>query len=60
LLGATIQRTRYSTATKRVLQDHSKLEGARVKVISGLNILTNNQVNLVSSIFTALLLGWMA
>ncbi|KAG8902556.1 hypothetical protein FRB99_004345 [Tulasnella sp. 403] len=63
LLGATVQRTRYSTGTKRILQDHSavtKESEKEVKVISGLNILTNNQVNVVSSFFTALLLGWLA
>lgn len=75
LLGATIQQTRYSTETKRVLQDHAKVEGRQVKVISGINVLTNNQasdaytpvdtrlmlpqVNVVSSILTAMLLGWL-
>jgi hypothetical protein len=41
-MGATIQQTRYSETTKVVLQDESKAQGP-VKVISGLNILTNNQ-----------------
>jgi len=60
-LGATIQRTQYSLESKRILQDHAKVpKDAKVKVISGWNILTNNQVNVVSSVATALLLGWMA
>lgn len=45
LMGATIQRTRYSSETKRILQDHSEeSSGSDIKVISGINILTNNQV----------------
>ncbi|KZP10735.1 hypothetical protein FIBSPDRAFT_838150 [Athelia psychrophila] len=60
-LGATVQRSRYSVDTKRVLQDHSEhREGADIKVISGMNILTNNQVNLVSSIATSILLAKLA
>jgi hypothetical protein len=38
-MGATIQQTRYSKG--RVLQDASRAEG---EVVSGLNLLTNNQV----------------
>ncbi|KAF5319366.1 hypothetical protein D9619_008843 [Psilocybe cf. subviscida] len=50
-LGATVQQTRYSTEKKLVLQDGNK-EGT---VISGLNFLTNNQINLVSSIACAVM-----
>jgi len=58
ILGATIQRTRYSSETKRILQDHTEQPaGSDVKVISGVNILTNNQVNLVSSLLTSLALA---
>ncbi|KAG9046683.1 hypothetical protein FS837_003836 [Tulasnella sp. UAMH 9824] len=64
LLGATLQRTRFSLDSKRILQDHSEVpKDAKLKVISGWNVLTNNQassVNVVSSIVTALLLGWLA
>jgi uncharacterized protein (TIGR00297 family) len=42
LLGATVQQTRYSKTKKLVLQDDSK--DVDVKVISGRNLLTNNQV----------------
>ncbi|KAG8967580.1 hypothetical protein FRC05_002013 [Tulasnella sp. 425] len=56
LLGATLQRTRFSLDSKRILQDHSEVpQDAKLKVISGWNILTNNQVNVVSSVATALL-----
>ncbi|KAI5116448.1 hypothetical protein M0805_009917 [Coniferiporia weirii] len=59
LMGATIQRTRYSNATKRVLQDDTVVSTpADIKIVSGLNLLTNNQVNLVSSIITAFATAW--
>ena len=44
LLGATVQQTRYSNTKKLVLQDDSKDVDA-VNVISGMNLLTNNQVS---------------
>jgi len=59
LLGATVQQTRYSKSKKVVLQDDSK-EVDAVNIISGINVLTNNQVNLVSSVFCALTVGWMS
>ncbi|KZT74127.1 hypothetical protein DAEQUDRAFT_742778 [Daedalea quercina L-15889] len=61
-MGATIQRTRYSNTSKRILTDESPepTKNADVKVVSGLNILTNNQVNLLSSIVVALVLGAVA
>lgn len=44
-LGATLQRTRYSTDKKWILQDESVPDkNESVKVISGINVLTNNQV----------------
>jgi hypothetical protein len=47
LMGATLQRTRYSLSSKLVLQDDSKVPtGSDVKVISGMDILTNNQVSI--------------
>ncbi|KAI0806619.1 integral membrane protein DUF92-domain-containing protein [Fomes fomentarius] len=62
LLGATLQCTRYMNATKRIVTDEggAPAPGADVKVISGFDLLTNNQVNLTSSIITAVLLGAMA
>ncbi|EKM77260.1 hypothetical protein AGABI1DRAFT_115410 [Agaricus bisporus var. burnettii JB137-S8] len=47
LIGATLQQTRYS-------QGRVSTEG---EVISGLNVLTNNQVNLVSSVITSVVSG---
>ncbi|KIM87712.1 hypothetical protein PILCRDRAFT_3476 [Piloderma croceum F 1598] len=45
ILGATIQRTCYSSETMRIFQDYTgQPAGSDVKVISGINILTNNQV----------------
>jgi hypothetical protein len=44
LLGATVQQTRYSKTKRVILQDESKTtEG--VQVVSGINILSNNQVS---------------
>ncbi|KAI6099860.1 integral membrane protein DUF92-domain-containing protein [Pisolithus thermaeus] len=60
-LGATVQRTRYSVDSKRVLQDASvPRDKESIKVISGLNLLTNNQVNLVSSTATAVVVALLA
>ncbi|KAG8899913.1 hypothetical protein FRC00_000683 [Tulasnella sp. 408] len=48
LLGATLQRTRFSLDSKRILQDHSEVpKDAKLKVISGWNVLTNNQASTV-------------
>ncbi|KAF9006939.1 integral membrane protein DUF92-domain-containing protein [Cyathus striatus] len=58
VLGATVQQTRYSVSKGVVLQDSSRA-GGEVQTISGWNVLTNNQVNLVSSTLSAGLLGWM-
>jgi len=44
LLGATVQQTRYSKTKRIVLQDENKTtEG--VQVVSGMNVLSNNQVS---------------
>ncbi|EIM84929.1 uncharacterized protein STEHIDRAFT_169791 [Stereum hirsutum FP-91666 SS1] len=78
LLGATLQRTQYSTSTHRILTDEGSTskdgnkernkergregekEEEEIKVVSGIDVLTNNQVNLVASLATALLLGYLA
>ncbi|KIJ37584.1 hypothetical protein M422DRAFT_231645 [Sphaerobolus stellatus SS14] len=61
LMGATIQRTRYSKKNKKILQDDSITTAEdEVTIISGLNILTNGQINLLSSILTSLLIGYLA
>lgn len=46
LMGATLQRTRYSQTTKRILTDEASepASGAEIKVVSGFDILNNNQV----------------
>jgi len=45
LMGATIQRTRYSKSSKKILQDDTVAgPEAEVTVVSGLNLLTNGQV----------------
>ncbi|EJD00546.1 uncharacterized protein FOMMEDRAFT_22321 [Fomitiporia mediterranea MF3/22] len=63
LMGATIQRTRYSKKTKRILQDETPApvsSSDEIQVVSGFDLLTNNQVNLVSSIIIALATGYLA
>jgi len=54
VLGATVQETRYSAERKMITGG-----GGGGQPINGWNVLTNNQVNLVSSLITAGLLGWM-
>lgn len=46
LLGATLQRTQYSNTSKRILTDTSTVpqEGSDIKVVSGLDVLSNNHV----------------
>jgi len=62
LMGATIQRTKFSAKTNKIMTDESSspVKEFDVRIISGLDILTNNQVNLLSSIVTSLALGWLA
>ncbi|PWN92963.1 hypothetical protein FA10DRAFT_273710 [Acaromyces ingoldii] len=66
LLGATLQRTWYNTASKQVLvggrlpkHEQAKKGGSgssgKWQVITGRDVLSNNAVNLVSSVTTALL-----
>jgi uncharacterized membrane protein len=62
LLGATLQRTQYSITSKRILTDASIApeDESDVKVVSGVDVLSNNNVNLISSTLTALALGYFA
>jgi len=57
LLGATIQMTRYDDERKLVVEDGKE---DKLKVISGWDILTNNQVNVVSSVCSAIIVGLLA
>lgn len=57
-LGATIQQTKYSTDSKKIIENAPK-NSADIRVISGVDLLTNNQVNVVSSVVTALVVGLM-
>ncbi|KZV88632.1 hypothetical protein EXIGLDRAFT_678735 [Exidia glandulosa HHB12029] len=61
LLGATVQRTRYDKERKLILQDETPDVGKpEHEVVAGLNLLTNNQINLVSASLTALIVGYLA
>ncbi|KAF9554230.1 hypothetical protein CPC08DRAFT_696892 [Agrocybe pediades] len=59
LLGATVQQTKYSKEKKLILQDNVQLD-QEIQIISGWNILTNNQVNLLSSVFCAGMTAWLS
>lgn len=56
LLGATVQRTRYDEKQKLIMTD--EIDGG--KAINGLDILTNNQVNVLSSVLSAVVIGILA
>jgi len=56
LLGATVQVTRYNPETKQILQDDS-VPTKDVTIVSGWGILSNNQVNFISSLMIAVLFG---
>lgn len=58
LLGATIQQSLYDPDSKLVYQSNDEVKSA-TKVVSGINILTNEQVNLVSVAMTTFLGGWV-
>ncbi|KAJ7178906.1 integral membrane protein DUF92-domain-containing protein [Mycena filopes] len=57
LLGATIQATRYDDERKLVVEDGAK---DKLKLVSGWDVLTNNQVNVVSSLSCAIVIGLWA
>jgi uncharacterized membrane protein len=57
VLGATIQVTYFDEETKRVVSSRSV--APKAKHVSGRDLLTNEQVNLVSTIITTALGGWL-
>ena len=58
LLGATIQATYYDDDTKRVY--HAGMDRPKTaQLVSGVNILNNEQVNLASVALTTALGGWL-
>ena len=44
VLGATVQRTKYSVGKKLILTEESPVQTEGIRVISGMDILSNNQV----------------
>jgi uncharacterized protein (TIGR00297 family) len=57
LLGATVQVTYFDDLTRRVVSSRTATPNA--KHVSGVDLLTNEQVNLVSTIITTALGGWL-
>jgi len=57
-LGATIQQTYFDPDSKLVYQENDE-KPASTKLVAGTNILTNEQVNLVSVGLTTFLGGWV-
>jgi uncharacterized membrane protein len=67
ILGATLQQTLYDTDKGKILLDgaaeeQKKLVGVdshRREIVSGIKILSNNQVNFISSAVVAALFGYV-
>lgn len=58
ILGATVQETYYDPDTKLVYQ-HEDDKPPSSKLVAGFNLLTNEQVNIVSVAITTFLGGWV-
>ena len=58
VLGATLQATYYDTDTKLVYHHNSAQRPATAQLVCGRHLLTNEQVNLVSTAVTVYLGGW--
>jgi uncharacterized protein (TIGR00297 family) len=59
LLGALVQSSYYDRDTKLIYHANSDNLPKSAECISGINILTNEQVNFVSAFMTAMLGGWV-
>jgi uncharacterized protein (TIGR00297 family) len=58
ILGATIQQSYWDPETKLVYQSNDEKPKSS-KLVAGVNLLTNEQVNLVSVVITTFLGGWV-
>ena len=58
LLGATLQQSYFDPETKMVYQEEDK-RPKKAKLVAGINLLTNEMVNVVSVALTCLLGGWV-
>ncbi|KAI7899387.1 integral membrane protein DUF92-domain-containing protein [Cokeromyces recurvatus] len=59
LLGATVQQSLYSEDRKKIVPEKVK-EDENIKVISGIPLLDNHQVNILSSFIMTFICGWIA
>jgi len=59
LIGATLQSSYYDSEKKITFHANSGNRPKSAKLVSGVNLLTNEQVNFFSGLFTSLLGGWI-
>ncbi|CAB9515650.1 Transmembrane protein 19 [Seminavis robusta] len=59
LLGATLQSSYYDSDKKMTYHANSEDLPATAELLSGINLLTNEQVNFVSSLITTAIGGWV-
>ncbi|RKO85514.1 integral membrane protein DUF92-domain-containing protein [Blyttiomyces helicus] len=64
LLGATLQRSTYNAATKKIAGDHRRMRSGETDRdlihVAGIEVLDNHQVNFVSSLITAVIFAFGA
>lgn len=60
LLGATVQATYYSTEKKCIVKKMSSIESDKIDRVCGINILSNEAVNIVSIVLTMVISIWLS
>lgn len=70
VLGSSLQRTYYDRNSRKILlhnpvvdknrEKENKREEKELEVVAGWDVLTNNQVNLISSAVVSGVMAWMA
>jgi uncharacterized membrane protein len=60
ILGATLQKTFYNTQSRKILTTNpSSTQQKELQAVSGLDVLSNNQVNFICGAVVAGVTGWM-
>jgi uncharacterized membrane protein len=60
VLGATVQATYYSTEKKCIVKKINSAESAKIDRVCGMNILSNEAVNIVSIVLTMIISIWLS